>query len=75
MLLVKEDRTTAFGSFHSFETLTLIPFERTCLLINLLEEQEIQWIKAYHQTVFDRLALFLDDREKEWLLLQTAPLK
>jgi Xaa-Pro aminopeptidase len=41
MLLVKEEQTTAFGSFLSFETLTLIPFQRACLLKRLLKEEEI----------------------------------
>ena len=51
-----------------FETLTLIPFERRLIEINILSTEELNWLEEYHQQVFTEISPMLDNPEHvEWL--------
>lgn len=56
-----------FGRFLRFETLSLYPFERECLELELLSESERDWINSYHQKVYARLSKHLDSKIQKWL--------
>lgn len=71
LILTKEEMTTEFGTFYSFETLTLCPIDTTPVVKDLLTAQEISWLNLYHQFVYDRLSPNLTDEEKEWLKEKT----
>jgi Xaa-Pro aminopeptidase len=60
-------KSTAFGDFLQFETVTLFPIDRKLIDICLLTREETEWVDVYHQKVFDKLAPHLDNYEKEWL--------
>ncbi|WP_051420621.1 aminopeptidase P family protein [Helicobacter pametensis] len=64
-----------FGKFLRFEPLSLYPFEKNCLLLDLLTEEEIKWINAYHQEVYRRLSPFLDEVMRSWLQEKTSTLQ
>lgn len=72
-LLVVPFKETEFGSFLQFEPLTLCPIDKEPILWDLLDATEIDWLNQYHQTVYDRLAPFLEEEERIWLKEQTAP--
>ena len=55
------------GEFLQFESLTLCPIDKTPIEMDLMTDEEIQWLNAYHKTVYDRLSPYLNDEEKEWL--------
>lgn len=67
LILTKEDITTEFGNFYSFETLTLCPIDTQPIVKEMLTEDEVDWLNLYHQMVYDRLSPLLSDEEKEWL--------
>ena len=75
LLAVQRDVQTEFGSFFSFEVLTLCPFERELIDIELLSEEEIQMVDAYHQWVYDELYELIDDEAIDYLEYATAPLR
>lgn len=56
-----------FGQYLRFETVTLCPICTKGIVKSLLTDEEIQWLNAYHQTVYDAIAPDLDDEEKAWL--------
>jgi Xaa-Pro aminopeptidase len=62
------------GGFLEFETLTLCPIDRRCLLTDLLSAAERGWVDAYHARVRARLSPLLDDGSRAWLHHQTEPL-
>lgn len=62
------------GEFLEFETLTLVPIDLRLADLSKLCKSEIQWLKAYHSRVYDRLSVYLDDSEKRWLLSKTSSL-
>jgi Xaa-Pro aminopeptidase len=74
MILVAEALENEFGKFLKFETLTWCHFEKSLLDKALLTSEEIGWINAYHQQVYERLAPELDEKTAAWLKEKTDPL-
>ena len=60
---------------YSFNTVSLTPFDRNLIDMDLLDSDERQWLDDYHKRVFDMLSPHLDQDEKDWLKAQTAPLQ
>mgnify|MGYP001220146082 FL=1 len=59
----------------SFETLTLAPFDRRLINVDLLTPAEIAWIDDYHARVRQMLAPQLNEEDWSWLEAATAPLQ
>ena len=73
MLLCVPSLETSFGSFASFEPLTLCPIDLRPVDMSLLTHEEKEWINHYHSNVFHRLSPLLEDPEdKKWLEKATA---
>ncbi len=52
----------------TFETLTLIPFERRLIDRDILSVDELKWLDEYHQLVFTEISTLLDNPEDlQWL--------
>ena len=68
-------KTTAFGDFLQFETLTLCPIDTAPIDVEMLTEDEIQWLDNYHKMVFHRLSPHLDGEDVAWLREVTKPLE
>ena len=67
LITVVPAENTEFGDFLKFETLTLFPYERKLIDLSLLCQEDIDWINAYHQRVFDTLSPLLNADEQAWL--------
>ena len=74
LISVKTNCETEFGDFLSFDTLTLFPYDRNAIALELLTNAEIEWIDRYHEEVYDLLKPYLSKEEKQWLDIQTQPL-
>ena len=72
-LLVAPYMETEFGKFLQFEPLTLCPIDKTPIVLEMMTPEEIEWLNAYHQHVFDTLSPYLSDEENRWLRRVTAP--
>ena len=58
-----------------FETLTLCPIDRRLIVKDLMTEDEIAWLDAYHARVRDEITpLLTDQSDKAWLEAATAAL-
>ncbi|MCH5248151.1 MAG: aminopeptidase P family protein [Muribaculaceae bacterium] len=57
--------------YIKFETMTLFPFDLNLIDTTLLNDDEVEWINAYHKRVFDILSPGLDTETKEWLKIKT----
>ena len=73
-LLIVPYRETEFGQFLQFEPLTLCPIDTAPILVDMLTNEEIQWLNDYHQLVYDRLSPHLDEAERQWLRKATEKL-
>ena len=73
-LLIVPYKTTEFGEFLQFEPLTLCPIDTTPIIVEMMTDEEQQWLNDYHQTVYDRLAPHLDADDRQWLAQRCAPI-
>lgn len=74
MLLVKPYKSTEFGDFLSFETLTLCPIDKEPIIVEMLSKEERLWLDDYHMTVRQKLMKYLTSEEQSWLETVTTPL-
>ncbi len=72
-LLATSYMETEFGKFLQFEPLTLCPIDKTPIVLDMMTPEEIEWLNAYHQHVFNTLSPHLSDVENRWLRKATAP--
>lgn len=70
-VLVVEDRTTEFGNFFRFETISYCPIDTKPLVLSLLNAEEIDWLNNYHQSVYDALSPHVDGQLLEKLKIWT----
>ena len=63
-----------FGNYLKFETLTLCPIDKRPILRELLTDEEVEWLNAYHQQVYDALAPSLSAADRNWLADATSAL-
>lgn len=64
--------TTEFGEFYKFETLTLYPYDKSLIQLDIMSSEEIAWVNEYHKKVYDELSPLLNDEEKAWLKEKTS---
>ncbi|MFP4426607.1 MAG: aminopeptidase P family protein [Spirochaetaceae bacterium] len=74
LVVVRDAGSRGFEEFHHFETVTLFPYERKLIDVELLSEEEVRWIDGYHQRVYQELAPLVDEKGRTWLEAKTAPL-
>ena len=73
-LLVTPYKETEFGQFLQFESLTLCPIDKSPILVEMLLPEELDWLNAYHQRVFDTLSPHLSPDEVAWLRTACEPI-
>ena len=74
-LVIVLAQESEFGTFYKFEPLTLCPIDKEAILIDMLNDEELNWLNEYHQMVYNRLKPFLNEQEQAWLEEATSPLK
>ena len=74
-LLTTPYRSTPFGEFLQFSSLTLCPIDTAPIELSMLTLDELSWLNNYHRTVYDTLAPHLDSEHTEWLKDATKPLE
>jgi Xaa-Pro aminopeptidase len=62
------------GEFYQFETLTICPFFKETIVKELLSEEEIAWLNAYHKTCEEKLGKYLEGEVKSWFMTLVSPL-
>ena len=66
-LLCREDGTSEYGDFLTFEPITYCPIDLDAVVPELLSEEEKEKLNRYHGLVFDEISPYLEGEEKEWL--------
>ncbi|MDP7325622.1 MAG: aminopeptidase P family protein [Qipengyuania citrea] len=74
VLVVDAGLADCEGKYLGFETLTMVPLDRTLVDPALLSEAEIGWWNDYHAAVYATLAPQLEGDDLAWLEEQCAPL-
>lgn len=71
---LEQPQETEFGVFYCFETLTLCPIDTRLIDKTLLNQDEINWLNRYHQTVREQLLPHTEAAARQWLLARTEPI-
>ncbi len=74
LVLIREPEDIDGGErpMHWLETLTLCPIDHRLITTELMTEQELDWLNAYHSRVFDELSPAVDGEDADWLKQATA---
>lgn len=62
------------NGFYGFRPLTLVPFDREAIDVTLLNNEEKYILNSYHQQVYDKINIYLEEEEKLWLREETKEL-
>ena len=71
LIVCKKTEDNDFGSFLGFETLTLCPIDTNPICIEMLSNEERNWLNQYHKTVYEKLSPALSPDMKQWLADKT----
>ena len=66
LLTVPADKTD-YGEFLKFEEVTLVPFDLEGIIPEQMQQDEIDYLNAYHETVYRTIAPYLNEAERAWL--------
>ncbi len=67
LIVTEEWKTTEFGKFFRFDTMTLFPFDVNLFDTSMMTGEEIEWVNSYHDMVRSRLTPLLSGEEAKWL--------
>lgn len=70
-LLVRKGTKNEYGQFLHFEVITYVPFDLDAIDVSLLREDERKQLNAYHKLVYEIISPYLDEKEREWLKVNT----
>jgi Xaa-Pro aminopeptidase len=73
-LVVAAEVAGAEKPMNAFETLTFAPIDRRLIDVRMLSPAEIEWLNAYHARVNREVRAHLNDTDKLWLDVETAPI-
>lgn len=62
------------GDGVSFETITMAPYDRNLIVIEMLTKEEKKWVDNYHAQLSELLLPYLGQDEMEWLRDSCLPL-
>ncbi|NLE36258.1 MAG: aminopeptidase P family protein [Bacteroidales bacterium] len=74
LLICRNDGETEYGSFLSFETVTLCYIDPALIDVPLLDDKELEWLNDYHERVYRSLREHLEPELKVWLREKTKRL-
>lgn len=74
IVLVVEDEVNEFGTFYKFEVLSYVPIDTRPVDKDLLNRDEVLWLDAYNKACYDKLSLYLDGEDLDYLEKMTRPL-
>lgn len=71
LIVCQPKEINEFGEFYQFETITLCYFDTKPIVVSLLDKEEIEWLNAYNERVYQETSPFLTDEERIWLREKT----
>lgn len=66
-LVCRLDESNEYGDFLSFENITYAPIDLDAIDKTYLQPKDIEQLNQYHKMVYEKLAPFMTDEEREWL--------
>jgi len=73
--LVVKAEETEFGEFLKFEHMTYIPIDLKCVDIDMLDNDEVEWLNDYNKKTYENISPYINEDEKQWLKKNTEKLE
>ena len=67
LVAVQKHGSNEFGDFYRLETLTLCPLDTRAVIVDMLTEEERQWLNNYNQWVEKTLSPLVGKEQQAWL--------
>ena len=67
LVAVQKHSSNEFGDFYRLETLTLCPLDTRAIIVDMLTEEERQWLNNYNQWVEKTLSPLVGKEQQAWL--------
>ena len=67
LVAVQKHSSNEFGDFYCLETLTLCPLDTRAVIVDMLTEEERQWLNNYNQWVEKTLSPLVGKEQQAWL--------
>lgn len=67
LVAVQKHNSNEFGDFYRLETLTLCPLDTRAVIVDMLTEEERQWLNNYNQWVEKTLSPLVGKEQQAWL--------
>lgn len=71
VMVVVKDEVNDCGEFYKFDTISYCPIDLNGVKVELLNDDEKEWLNNYHKKVYDKLSPYLNEEEKELLKIET----
>ena len=66
-MLCKKGIKNEFGQFMEFEAITVAPIDLDAINVDLMKDEEKEYLNNYHRYVFETVSPFLSEEEATWL--------
>ena len=57
-----------------FEPLTYVPIDLDAILPEKMNDEEKKMLNEYHAAVYEKVGMYLEENEREWLKRYTRPI-
>ena len=70
-IVVRKAEKNEYGQFMDFEVITFAPIDLDAIDESLLLKDERVYLNNYHKQVYEKIAPYLNEEEKQWLKIYT----
>jgi Xaa-Pro aminopeptidase len=74
LMLCRKGEKNEYGQFMYLEPLTMVPFDRDAIDLQLLTERELTLLNEYHKKVYETLSPYLEGKVHQWIRTATSEL-
>lgn len=72
-VIVKGEKTE-YGQFLHFDTFTVVPIDTTPLKLEMMNQEEIDWLNDFNRHAYETVAPYVSERAEKWLKKASAPI-
>ncbi len=72
--VIKKGEKTEYGQFMHFETFTVVPIDTVPLKLDMMTDEEIEWINKFNHHAYETVAPYVSERAEKWLKKASAPI-
>lgn len=72
--VIAKGEKTEYGQFLHFDTFTVVPIDTTPLKLEMMNQEEIDWLNDFNRHAYETVAPYVSERAEKWLKKASAPI-